>query len=166
MKKPLSLTLAPRCAAGRGNRTRIAVLEYSVDMNRAGCHSLSSIWNGGEGWGEAVLLKATNHFVFPFSGMIWSGFGGTNWGLGTIRIPATPPLSLALSPRCAAGRGNRTRVAVLEYSVDMNRAGRHSLSSIWNGGEGWGEEALLKTINHCKFPFLRIIWSGFGEINR
>ncbi len=72
MKKPLSLALSPRCAAGRGNRTRVAVLEYSVDMNRAGRHSLSSIWNGGEGWGEAVLLKATNHFVFPFSGMIWS----------------------------------------------------------------------------------------------
>ena len=138
---------------------RFAILEYSVDMNRTGRHPLSSIWNGGEGWGEAVLLKATNHFVFPFSGMIWSGFGGTNWGLGTIRIPATPPLSLALSPRCAAGRGNRTRVAVLEYSVDMNRAGCHSLSSIWNGGEGWGEAVLLKTINHFVFPFSGMIWS-------
>ena len=73
-------------------------------MNRAGRHSLSSIWNGGEGWGEAVLLKATNHFVFPFSGMIWSGFGGTNWGLGTIRIPATPPLSLT-PPAALRGEG-------------------------------------------------------------
>ena len=73
-------------------------------MTRTGRHPLSSIWNGGEGWGEAVLLKATNHFVFPFSGMIWSGFGGTNWGLGTIRIPATPPLSLT-PPAALRGEG-------------------------------------------------------------
>ncbi len=117
MKKPLSLALSPRCAAGRGNRMRIAVLEYSRDMNRADRHSLSSIWNGGEGWGEAVLLKATNHFVFPFSGMIWSGFGGTNWGLGTIRIPATQPLSLALAPRCAVLRGEGIGRALLFSNI-------------------------------------------------
>lgn len=77
-------------------------------MNAAHFHSLSSIPNGGEGWGEEVLcFQAT-------------------------------PLPNRLPAPASRGEG----ITHPRHRRQMSAAHFHSLSSIRNGGEGRGEEAL------------------------
>jgi len=78
-------------------------------MNAAYSDSLSSIQNGGEGWGEEVLC-----------------------------FQATPLPNPLPAP---ASRGEGIRYP--RHRRQMSAAHFHSLSSIPNGGEGWGEEAVF-----------------------
>jgi hypothetical protein len=97
--------------------------------------SLASTPSGGEGWGEEVLLKR----------LISGAWFFLNRLVITLRVCGAAPLPNP--PRSfLTGRGNRPRETVRRGHVCVYSARGFSLSSTPSGGEGWGEEVLLKRL--------------------